>query len=148
VARTAFLIGGLVCYQGFGLILEVFHGRPLAYKFGWGVTAIGCAMILIYVFSSQPWQRILNCRPVVFLGRISYSVYLLQFIIILCLLPPLVAALNQLGITQPVVLFVVTILASVAATVGCAAIMYRFVELPVIDFSHWLTKKIQLRFHK
>jgi peptidoglycan/LPS O-acetylase OafA/YrhL len=117
----------------------------VAYKYGWVVTAVGCALILISVFGNLTLQRMLNCRPAVFLGRISYSVYLLQFIIILCLLPPLVAMLNQFGVTQPSVLFPVTIFASVVATIGGAAIMYHFVELPVINFGHWLTKKIQQR---
>jgi peptidoglycan/LPS O-acetylase OafA/YrhL len=146
VARAAFFVGGLMIYQGFSLMMEAFQGRPFSYKYGWVVTSIGCAVILVSVLGSQTLQRILNCRQLVFLGRISYSVYLLQFIIILCLLPPLVATLNQFGITQPLFLFSVTILASIAATVGCAAIMHRFVELPVIDFSHRLTKKIQRRF--
>jgi peptidoglycan/LPS O-acetylase OafA/YrhL len=112
------------------------------------MTAFGCAAILISVFSSQTLQRTLNCKPVVFLGRISYSVYLLQFIIILCLLPPLVSLFNQCGLASPFVLFPLTLLASLAATIGAAALMYRFIELPVINFSHWLTRKIQLHFHK
>ena len=147
VARVTLFIGGLLLYQGYDFFLAVFHGSPLAIKYGWVLTAVGCAVILISVLGSQTLQRILNRKPFVFLGRISYSVYLLQFIIILCLLPPLVALFNQFGVTQPLVLFLVTLLASVAATIGCAALMYRFIELPVINFSHWLTKKIQIRFH-
>jgi peptidoglycan/LPS O-acetylase OafA/YrhL len=147
-ARVLLFIGGLLLYQGYDFFLAVFPSSFPALKFGWVLSALGCAAILISVLGSQTMQRTLNWRPVVFLGRISYSVYLLQFIIILCLLPPLVALLNQCGITQPLVLFPATMLVSVAATFGGSALMYRFVELPVINFSHWLTKKIQVRFQK
>jgi peptidoglycan/LPS O-acetylase OafA/YrhL len=116
-------------YQGWDFARCLFHHWPVAaYRYGWLVATVGCAGILISVFGSQTLQRTLNYRPIVLLGRISYSVYLLQFIIILCLLPPLVAMFNQLGVTQPLVLCPVTMLASVAATIGCATIMYRFVE--------------------
>jgi peptidoglycan/LPS O-acetylase OafA/YrhL len=127
-ARAALLIGGLLLYQGYDFFLAVFQDTPsvLKYKYGWVVTAIGCALILISVLGSQTLQRTLNCKPIAFLGRISYSVYLLQFIVILCLLPPLVAMFNQLGITQPLFLFPLTMIASVAATIGGATLMYRF----------------------
>jgi peptidoglycan/LPS O-acetylase OafA/YrhL len=148
-ARMAIFLGGLVLYQGSKAqdSWAICQG-PIASQYGIIVTAIGCAVILVSVLGSQTLQRILNHRAIIFLGRISFSVYLLQFIIILCLLPPLVATLNQLGITQPWFLFLATMIASVAATVGCAAVMYRFIELPVIDFGHWITKKIQKRFQK
>lgn len=146
--RVLLFIGGLALYQGNGVLYQFFPHSPAAYKYGWVLTAVGCGVILASVFGSPTLQRALNRKPVVFLGRISYSVYLLQFIIILCLLPPLVAALNQWGLTQPLILFSVTMLVSIAATIGCAALMYRFVEMPVINFSHGLTKKIQLRFQK
>jgi peptidoglycan/LPS O-acetylase OafA/YrhL len=145
-AKRLLFIGGLLLYQGYEMANKIFDGSDSANKYGWLVTTFGCATILLCAFSSQRMQRMLNYRPVVFLGRISYSVYLLQLITILCLLPPLVAGLNQLGIIQPPILFPVTVLTSVAVTIGLAAIMYRFVELPVINFSHRLTKKIQQRY--
>jgi peptidoglycan/LPS O-acetylase OafA/YrhL len=147
--RMVIFLGGLVLYQGSKAqdIWAIGQG-PIASQYGVIVTAIGSAVILVSVLGSQTLQRILNHRAIAFLGRISYSVYLLQFIIILCLLPRMMATLNQLGITHPLFLFLATMIASVAATIGCAAIMHRFIELPVIDFGHWITKKIQKRFQK
>jgi len=57
-------------------------------------------------------------------------------------------ALNDWGITQPALLFPAVMLAGTAATIGGAALMYQLVELPVINFGHWLTRKIQLKFQK
>ena len=145
-ARIMLLFLGLLLYQGISLTLQ-FHGEP-AYKLGWVVSSLGCAVVLLSAFSSESIQKNLNRRPVVFLGRISYSVYLLQFIIILCLLPPLVRWANAQGNVQRPVLFGLTILASVIATIACAALTYRFVELPAISLGHRLTKEIQRRFQK
>ena len=140
-------IGGILLLLVGGIAVIVLAVRKS--KLGAGRTmAIGCGVILVSVLGSQTLQQLLNRRPVVFLGRISYSVYLLQLIVILCLLPPLVAALNNWGITQPPILFPAVMLAGAAATIGGAALMYQLVELPVINFGHWLTRKIQLKFQR
>ncbi len=146
LAKAGVFAGGLLFYQAFGLLQNIFTGQPslYVYKYGLLLTALGCAAILIAVLGSKGLQRMLSWKPVVFLGRVSYSVYLLQFITIFCLLPPLVACLNRFGITQPLILFFMTILTSVVVTVGCAAVMHRLIEIPVIDFGHWITKRIQL----
>ena len=146
--REGFFVGGLLLYQGINFTGRLFPDSRFADKASWVVTAIGCGVILLSVLGSQTLQQLLNRRPVVFLGRISYSVYLLQLIVILCLLPPLVAALNNWGITQPPILFPAVMLAGAAATIGGAALMYQLVELPVINFGHWLTRKIQLKFQR
>ncbi len=100
--------------------------------------------MLLAAASSQSIQKWLSRKPLVFLGRVSYSVYLLQFIFILCLLPPLVRLANGWGLASRPGLFALTLLASVGATVGCSAITYRFIELPAINLGHRLTKKLQL----
>jgi len=148
LARLATLIVGLTLYQGFAAGMWMFGGSQIAYKYGWTVTAIGCGVILISVFSSRTLQRWLNLRPFVFLGKISYSLYLLQFVIILCLLPPLLAFFNHWGNAPGLLLFAGTNLAGVTTTIGCAAGMYFLVEVRVINFGHWLTKKIQARYQK
>lgn len=148
LARMAVLFLGLLLYQGFGLSVRYLHETQPAYKLGWVITSLGCAIVLLSTFGSQTLQNLLNYKPMVFLGRVSYSVYLLQFIIIMCLLPPLVRLVNGWGIVQRPALFGLTILASVGTTIGCAAITYRFVEVPAINLGHRLTKEIQRRFQK
>jgi len=106
------------------------------------LTAVGCAVILISALGSQTLQWTLNRKPFVFLGRIFlFGLFVCNFIIILCLLPPLVAVFNQFGVTQPLILFLVAMFTSVVGTIGCATLMFRFIELPVINFSHWLTEE-------
>lgn len=140
--RWTLLICGLVLYQIFGLS----RGWPrpwwIAADIGWTISAGGCGAILLATFASPAWQRWLNARAFVFLGRISYSLYLLQFIVVLALLPHWLRLLNGLGL-PPVVCFLLVILGSVAATVGAATFMYYFVESPVITFGHWLTRWLE-----
>ncbi len=147
-ARVLWLVFGLSLYQTFGLLLTHFHETRPLYKCGWIVTSLGCALVLLAAASSQSIQKCLSRKPLVFLGRVSYSVYLLQFIFILCLLPPLVRLANGWGLASRPGLFALTLLASVGATVGCSAITYRFIEQPAINLGHWLTRKMQLYFHK
>jgi peptidoglycan/LPS O-acetylase OafA/YrhL len=105
-------------------------------------------MILIAALGSPVIQRVLLHRTIVWLGRISYSLYLLQFIIILCLLPQIVTGLNHLGVFESAILFPVSVLTSVVATVTCSLAMHKYVEAPVIVFGHAITKRIQARFEK
>ncbi|MBW8864851.1 MAG: acyltransferase [Verrucomicrobia bacterium] len=146
-ARVIFSILGLSLYQAFHLFTQMFPETPwVLVKCGWTITSLGCALVLLSVFSSQRSQKFLNFKPVVFLGKISYSVYLVQFIIILCLLPPLVRLANAHGIIQPFTLFLLTFTASVGATLLCATFTCYVAEVPAINFGHWLTKKIQTVF--
>jgi len=147
-AKAALLILGLLLYQTNGMLIALFPATKLAGQCGWIVTSLGCALGLLAVFGSQSLQQRLSHKPVVFLGRVSYSVYLVQFIIILCWLPPLVRWGNDCGITNRLGLFVLTLLVSVAATVGFSAITYRLVEVPAINLGHWLTRELQARFQK
>jgi len=83
-----FTSGGLLLYQRLTtFFLAVFPSSFPALKFGWVLSALlAVRAILISVLGSQTMQRTLNWRPVVSWRSvsISYSVYLLQFIIILC----------------------------------------------------------------
>jgi peptidoglycan/LPS O-acetylase OafA/YrhL len=143
--KTLILFLGLALYQVFEPARATFH-EGLFCQCGWIVSSIGCAVVLLSVFSS-PWlQQWLSSKPMIFLGRVSYSVYLLQVIIILCLLPPLIRLLNVWGVVNRPALFTLTLLASVTVTVGCAALMYRWIEVPAIDLGHWLSREMQQRF--
>jgi peptidoglycan/LPS O-acetylase OafA/YrhL len=134
---------GLLCYQG----------RLAASKFGlapdrsdkvvWCIGALGCVLILITCLGSHRIERMLSQGPVVFLGRISYSVYLVQLLILLCVLPPLVQLLNAWGIQRNGVLLPLTVCASVLLTTGLAALTYRLIELPSIELGRFLTSRIQ-----
>ncbi|HTB83777.1 MAG TPA: acyltransferase [Candidatus Sulfotelmatobacter sp.] len=131
--RIGFFFLSLLVYQSFQLFGPT--------NSSWVVTSVGCVMILIASLSSRRLQALLEKRPLVFLGKISYSVYLLQFITILCVLPAWVHLLNLLGFRQVYVLLPLTLLASVSVTILMSALSYRFVEVPCISLGSWLSKK-------
>ena len=112
-------------------------------KIVWCIASIGCVFILAASLSSNRIQSKLNLPIVVFLGKISFSVYLLQFIVILCFLPSFVQALNALTIHQASLLLPLTVGAGLLVTVGIAAITYWTIELPSVQLGRWLTKLIQ-----
>jgi peptidoglycan/LPS O-acetylase OafA/YrhL len=142
------LLLGLVIYQAWGAITDVYPNQRMPGQIGWVATSLGCALILLAVFSSPSLQAWLNHKFMVFLGRVSYSVYLLQFIILLCLLPPLVRLGNLCGLSTGPGLFILTLLVSSAATIAAAAVTYRLIEVPAINLGHQLTQKLQKRFQK
>ena len=109
----------------------------------WCLGSIGCVLILAASLSSRRIQARLNLPPVLLLGKISYSVYLLQFILILCLMPPLVRQLNLAGMQQAPLLLPLTLIIGVLATGVLSVFMYYAVERPSIELGRWLTKFIQ-----
>ena len=147
-ARLGIFLVGLTFYQGLGFLTQSLGDDPWVTKVGWLITGSGCAVILISALGSSFIQKLLLHPWLVLLGRISYSVYLLQFIFILCLLPEMISLLNRLGIFQEIILCPATILTSVVATVISSLTVYRVVELPAIALGHNLTKRVQARFEK
>ena len=145
--KAGLLSAGLVLYETRHVCQDLL-GQPLGEKFPWLGTSLGCALILLASMSSRRIQAVLKLPPIVFLGKISYSVYLLQFIVIFCLLPPWVHALNLLGIESAVWLLPLSILGSIGMTVGLSALTYRWIETPCIDLGHRLSKKWQEKFLK
>lgn len=135
VVKVGVLLAGLGLYQAFQ-ILGAGNVSCL-------MTSLGCGLIILATLASERLQALLHWRPVVFLGRISYSIYLLQFIVILCVLPPWVHWLNAHGITGTASLLPLSLAMSVGGTVLLAALNYRWVEKPCLQLGGWLSKKMQ-----
>lgn len=86
------------------------------------------AALLIYAGAGQTRSRLLSCRPMVFVGLISYSLYLWHW--------PLIAYLNYLEVPMTVGVAC----AVVALAVGLAWLSWRFVEVP------WRRSGVRLGF--
>src|SRR5262249_36192933 len=100
----------------------------------------------LVVFSSARLQRLLNHRALVFLGRISYGVYLLHYLVLLWIVTWLIHLLNQHGVIQADVIFPIAVLATIGLTVPAAALFYDIVEAPSIKFGHSLAAACGLKF--
>jgi peptidoglycan/LPS O-acetylase OafA/YrhL len=100
----------------------------------------GAAGLIAAIMSAPPLQRWLVVRPVQFLGRISFSLYLLHFLV-------LGAYSSYLLSVLPAELpywwrAVVVLVPTVILTVAVSYIYTRWVDEPAIRFSGWLYRRM------
>ncbi len=98
---------------------------------------LGNAALLLFV-AEVPWLGALFAsRPMVFLGRVSYSLYLLHFTVLILLAPHLVG--RQPTLLDGAILTVAVLAVSLVAS----EIFYRVVERPSIDIGHALSRRLR-----
>jgi len=146
-SKVSVLMIGILLYQSRLLASNFGPVSDRIDKLVWCLASVGCLLILTISLGSNRVQRMLSRRSFVFLGRISYSLYLVQFIVLLCLLPPTVRLLNTLGLRQEAVLMPVILCCSVLTTAALAALSYRWVEVPSMSLGRMLTRRIQSQQH-
>ncbi|MCC2546648.1 acyltransferase [Hymenobacter sp. BT175] len=96
----------------------------------------GAALVIAGVLGSGGLQRVLSSRPLRWLGAISFSLYLLHFLVLGSLSSALFLALQpRLGYHAA---FGVMLLASGPVLLAAAYAMYRLVDLPGMRLSKWL----------
>ena len=95
---------------------------------GW-LTGLGAGVLLASVIASAKSQRILSLPILRYLGKISYSIYLIHFAVLINTTPLL---LHQLNASDDAFLFAwwLGFVATIACSVCLAALSYRFVEVP------------------
>ena len=139
---------GILFYQSLHVAMDIVRLPEAARGYFWCLSSVGCVLILVVVLSCAGMHKVLEHRSLVFLGRISYSIYLLHILVLLCVQPLIVYSLNFMGITRAIILLPVSLGVNIFCTLVLATLTHRFVEVPSIDFGHWLTKKIQRRFQR
>ncbi|MEV5029154.1 acyltransferase family protein [Paenibacillus sp. LPE1-1-1.1] len=126
---TVMLVLALCFYAfkwiGYG---EDFHDRFMPHWGDW-MTAIGASIFIVAAVSSVRLARQLQRKPLLFLGKISYSLYLYHMIVLLSLVHLLNGALDT-----PYIVMIAFI-----ASFGAGTLSYYFVELPSIRLGKRLT---------
>lgn len=111
----------------------------------WCVASVGCAVLLGSVLGSGALQRMLSRPFFVFLGRISYSLYLVQFLVLLTVAPQVVLLVNKVGIVQPGVSYAIGVVVAVGVTMVFSVFSYRWIEVPSMEFGKRVSKWLEGR---
>jgi peptidoglycan/LPS O-acetylase OafA/YrhL len=86
-AKWTLLITAFALYTIRNWIQFIPHRELLKESWLWYITGLGAFIFLAAATSGQRIRRVLSVSPLVFLGKISYSVYLLHFCVIMALAP-------------------------------------------------------------
>ena len=127
VARLPSWAAPALWLLGIGLLMAPGPTVFAYYNFVWG---LGAALLLVLVVGGPRADRMLSAAPLVWLGRVSYSLYLIH-------VPLLIAAVHVAYGRLPLGL---TIAAVIPASLLCAELMHRFVELPSIRLGRVLSR--------
>ena len=105
----------------------------------WFATSIGCGLIILATMHSVWIRRLLEHRHFLFLGRISYSLYLTQLIVLMCVAPWVVVGLNHMGIVHPNLVQGFLLVSVTVSCVGLSALTERWIETPCIGLGKRVT---------
>jgi peptidoglycan/LPS O-acetylase OafA/YrhL len=99
----------------------------------------GAFLVLLAILNSQKIQELLSARPLVYLGRISFPLYAVHWIILGSLSALLFVQLHPL-VSYPAA-FLITVAVSLPVMLGAAELIKRYVDDPGIRFSNWVYQR-------
>jgi peptidoglycan/LPS O-acetylase OafA/YrhL len=140
---AAAVFGGFVLYQvrwvrDFTQILPLWMGETSI----WLVSAMGCGLIVFGVMHNNRIKRFLHYPILVHLGRISYSLYLVQMVVLICISPWIMMAIRWVGFSKTIVLQILILIVVSTITMIFAHFGERWIECPAIALGRRLTKRI------
>ena len=132
-----------------GELMTLYSWLPAPIVDVWGPCAAGI-LTVIAVHKSKPLSRIFSLRPMLFLGRHSFAIYLVHLPIICSLGAWLAIILDSNIKPTSVIVFKLALTLNffaIAAAVLVVAIAFsRFIDKPSIRFGHWLSHTFDQRF--
>jgi peptidoglycan/LPS O-acetylase OafA/YrhL len=117
--RAGATLGAIVV----ALHLPIFQAADYTFGPGYTLVSLGTASVLVAIVAAPGvwWQRLLELRPLRWIGRVSYGLYLWHFVVFH------VIDKHPLGQSGPTV-----VVMKFAATFAVAALSYRLVEKPFL----------------
>ncbi|MDP2902160.1 MAG: acyltransferase [Methylovulum sp.] len=122
--RRLILVTGLFFYTAADSLYVVLNDTGL-----WLASGLGAGMILLFVLGSVRAQTLLSHPGLRYIGKVSYSLYLLHMAVLMCLTPILLQILG-LVISNRLGLWLGGWLATVALSLFLSLLSYHWLELP------------------
>jgi peptidoglycan/LPS O-acetylase OafA/YrhL len=105
----------------------------------WLITTLGCVLIVLGSLQGGLIRRALEQPFLLYLGRISYSLYLLQMIVLICVAPWIAAGLSEIGISSVGLIQFLFLVIISCISLPLADLSERFIEVPCIHLGKSLT---------
>jgi peptidoglycan/LPS O-acetylase OafA/YrhL len=141
--KIAALLMGILLYT-FRFTLPIYFSWELAGSIPWIVTGIGSALMLMVVIASERARTFLSFSWLRFIGRVSYSIYLVHFLVLIILTPRMLQLLDAPKTAAPLAWWL-GLTFTLLATLGLAALSHRWVEVPSMALGKSLTKRFGTR---
>jgi peptidoglycan/LPS O-acetylase OafA/YrhL len=111
----------------------------------WAVTAFGAAGIIALFAGSPGLRRAFSGPKLLWLGRISYSLYLCHFLVLMCAMPWVLRTLEGLALGNGMAVRLLALALFSALSVLLAAILYEWVEAPSTALGRRLERRLRAR---
>jgi peptidoglycan/LPS O-acetylase OafA/YrhL len=111
----------------------------------WYLAGFGSAFIVFAALMSSRIQKILSHHALVFLGKISYSIYLTHFCILKVVAAPLLSTLQRLWGADSSAAHLVAFMVTMTILVGVSQISYVYVELPAMKWGRRFNSFMKVR---
>ncbi len=139
-SRAAFLVFGVLCLSVRHVIntpLNIFYGHSMTL---WDISAFGSFIVIWAGLVSAPFQRLLCMSWIQWLGRVSYSLYLIHMLVLYLLLPRLLHLGNSWGLAGPVA-WLFGLAGAILLSLAFAEFFYRTVEHPFTRLARWVARR-------
>jgi peptidoglycan/LPS O-acetylase OafA/YrhL len=132
-SKALFLLSGIAIVAGLLLTRNPDYSNPFFVTAGYTLLAVFFAAVIAIVIEEKNnlLKRSLNNRPLIFLGKYSYGLYVFHFPVFWLLREPLFAHFSK-WIASPNIAKLGVSLACLAITIACALLSYRLIEKPFL----------------
>lgn len=118
----------------------VYLGINLSQQTSWILSGLGAALLLALFTGSNLAKSILGVGVLRFLGRISYSMYLLHAMVLITITPLMIKVLNYCGIAGSVAYWLV-IVPTLGVVLLISSLSFHFIEKPSISMGRFVAQK-------